>query len=331
MRWTIDKVNAYCAQFPWGYGANFSPSNAINQLEMWQEDTFSPDLIDKELGYAERIGMTLMRVYLHDLAYLAAPVGFLKRVETYLAIAQKHKIRTLLTIFDDCWNDNPKIGTQPAPKPFTHNSGWVRSPGNAPTENTLEWPRLEQYVKALIKHFSNDPRIFGWDIYNEPGNSERLNKSFPFLKVAFSWAREAGNTQPLTCGLWHNLKEFEELNAFMAEESDVLSYHCYTGMKEFLERMAEMKALAQGRRIICTEYLARPNNTFQEMLPIFKREGIDAINWGLVSGKTQTIYPWGWTEEKGKPERYHHDVFNTDGTLLHPEEDKVFKDLMKCK
>jgi hypothetical protein len=44
----------------------------------------------------------------------------------------------------------------------------------------------------------------------------------------------------------------------------------------------------------------------------------------LVSGKSQTIFPWGWTPEKGMPEKFFHDVFNQDGTLLYPEEQAVF-------
>ena len=55
--------------FPWCCGANFTPSTAVNQLEMWQEESFDPGTIDRELGFAEGIGMTIMRVFLHDLLW----------------------------------------------------------------------------------------------------------------------------------------------------------------------------------------------------------------------------------------------------------------------
>jgi hypothetical protein len=51
-------------------------------------------------------------------------------------------------------------------------------------------------------------------------------------------------------------------------------------------------------------------------MPIFARERVGAINWGFVSGKTQTIYPWdSWNREyTSEPKPWFHDVFRRDGT-----------------
>ena len=87
----------------WRFGANFTPSTAINQLEMWQAETFDPATIDRELGWAASIGMRLMRVFLHDLLWEQDSAGFLRRMEQYLAIAAKHRIKTMFVFFDDCW------------------------------------------------------------------------------------------------------------------------------------------------------------------------------------------------------------------------------------
>src|SRR3977135_2403719 len=67
--WTIEQANAWYKQHGWLSGANFIPSTAVNQLEMWQAATFDPATIDKELGYAENIGFNTMRVFLHSVAY----------------------------------------------------------------------------------------------------------------------------------------------------------------------------------------------------------------------------------------------------------------------
>ena len=48
----------------------------INQMEMWQADTFDPVTIDRELGWAEEIGMNCMRVYLHHLIWETDKEGF---------------------------------------------------------------------------------------------------------------------------------------------------------------------------------------------------------------------------------------------------------------
>ena len=131
-RWPVEKAQAWYAQQPWLVGCDFIPSTAINQLEMWQADTFDPDTIDKELGWAEGIGLNVVRVYLHDLAYAQDPAGFLERMDRFLEIAQRHGIRALFVIFDDCWLADPKPGKQPEPWPGVHNSGWGREPGPRP-------------------------------------------------------------------------------------------------------------------------------------------------------------------------------------------------------
>lgn len=326
-RWTIEQAQAWADQQPWFFGANFTPSTAINQLEMWQAETFDPETIERELGYAKSIGMNIMRVYLHDLLWEHDRDGFIERVDRYLSIADGKGIKTMFVIFDDCWRDTFSLGRQPDPIPYTHNSGWIQSPGPAVTESPREWHRLERYVKELLTHFKDDPRIALWDLYNEPSNGvigdpdtggKRQRVSEPLVKAVFDWARSVeGLTQPLTVAVWNNR---EELNQVVFERADIVSFHSYrapeSGLRDRIEQCA-----AYGRPMICSEYLARGHgSTFADSLPVMRALCKGAINWGLVSGKTQTIYPWGWNESKGEPPVYHHDVFNPDGTLLYPDE-----------
>ena len=321
----------------WRYGANFIPSTAINQLEMWQAETFDPATIDRELGWAEKIGMSVMRVYLHDLLHLLDRSGLFRRMDQYLKIADSHQIKTIFVFFDDCWKPEFAPGKQPDPIPFTHNSGWIQSPGNAVGNDPAQWGRLEKYVKDVISHFAQDDRIAMWDLYNEPGNGRspeydnpnglRSARSLPLLRAVFNWARDAAPSQPLTTGLWwFDDPEFEELNHLIAEASDVISFHAYLRPDLFKARIAEVEHLAGSREIVCTEYMARPSGcTFRDCLPILRDHGIWAINWGLESGKTQTIFPWNWSESKGMPERFFHDIFHADGSYLYPEEEEIFR------
>jgi len=200
-RWPAEKANAWYRALPWIVGCNFIPSTAVNQLEMWQAETFDPATIDRELGLATAIGMNSVRVYLHDLAWQADPDGFKRRVDRFLAIAQGHGIRPVLVIFDDCWNEHPKIGKQPDPIPGVHNSGWMQSPGKAVVNDSARWGRLERYVGDIVGTFAGDERILFWDLYNEPGNSGQGVKSLKLLQATFRWARVAGPTQPLSTGV----------------------------------------------------------------------------------------------------------------------------------
>src|SRR6478735_5257718 len=145
-QWSIEKANSWYANHKWLSGANYIPTNAINQLEMWQAETFSPAVIDKELGWAESIGFNTMRVFLHSVAWKQDPEGFKKRVDQFLGIAAKHKIEPMFVFFDDCWNKEPKPGKQPEPKTGIHNSGWVQDPGQPASSDPKNFPDLEKYV-----------------------------------------------------------------------------------------------------------------------------------------------------------------------------------------
>src|SRR6476659_2693377 len=83
-QWPADRANAWYASKPWLVGCNCGPSTAINQLEMWQADTFDPATIDRELGWAEGLGFNTMRVFLHSRAWQQDPAGFKKRVGEFL-------------------------------------------------------------------------------------------------------------------------------------------------------------------------------------------------------------------------------------------------------
>src|SRR5450631_857581 len=170
-RWSEQAAQAWYGKQPWIVGSNYIPATAINELEMWQADTFDPQRIDLELGWAESLGLNTMRVFLHDLLWQQDPKGFTLRIEKFLAIADKHHIKILFVLFDSCWDPNPHLGKQPAPTPGIHNSGWVQSPGAAALQDPAHYPRLEAYVKGIITAFGKDPRILGWDVWNEPSNT----------------------------------------------------------------------------------------------------------------------------------------------------------------
>ncbi len=329
-RWTVGRAQAWGETQPWFFGANFTPSTAINQLEMWQAETFDPVTIERELGYAQRIGMNIMRVYLHDLLWEHDREGFIERIDLYLSIADGKGIKTMFCIFDDCWNTEFALGPQPAPKPYTHNSGWVQSPGHKIVEDPTQWPRLERYVKELLERFKADRRIAVWDLYNEPTNSvgdpitgkRRPINSVPLLRAVFEWARSVdGLSQPVTVGCWNGA---DALDQVCFELSDIVTFHGYLKPDKLRERIE--KCGLPRRPVICTEWLARgAGSTFAASLPIFRQQCAGAIHWGLVAGKTQTNYPWGWNKDKGEPPVCHHDIFRTDGTLLHPEEGQIIR------
>lgn len=324
-RWSVAKANSWAADKPWLRGANFNPSTAINQLEFWQAASFDQETIDRELGWAEDIGLNCMRVYLHHLAWEVDKPGFRERVKTYLSIADTHKISTIFVLFDDCWNPTYKAGKQPDPKPGIHNSGWVRDPGDLLYTATDLMPVLETYVKDVLTTFKDDNRIILWDLYNEPGNSGYKNKSLPLLKNVFEWAREVNPSQPITSGVWS--LDLPDLNKFQIEHSDIITYHNYNN--EISHQSAIDSLKTYQRPLICTEYMARKHNSlFSTIMPILRRENIGAINWGLVDGKSNTKYAWDEPLPDGsEPDLWFHEIFRTDGTPYKQEEVDLIMEL----
>ena len=50
-RWSQQRANEWFERNGWMVGCNYIPATAINQLEMWQEETFDPFIIDKEISW----------------------------------------------------------------------------------------------------------------------------------------------------------------------------------------------------------------------------------------------------------------------------------------
>ena len=324
-RWTATHANDWYDAQPWMIGVNYIPADADNELEMWQAVSFNPTRIDMELGWAENLGMNVVRVFLHDLLWQQDATGFQQRIDTFLTISSKHHIRVLFVLFDSCWEAEPHLGPQNPPIPGIHNSRWVQSPGLTAVRDRSQEVRLERYVKGVVGAFANDNRILGWDVWNEPGaeKPEDAARVAELVTKAFAWTRGANPSQPLTSPLiggadrrWSQDLPTDIEKAQLAE-SDVLSLHNYSWPESFAADIAKLRV--QGRPVLCTEYLARgAGSTFEAILPVAKRRNIAMFSWGFVDGKTQTRLPWdSWSVPYTggrEPVVWHHDVLRGDGT-----------------
>ena len=350
-RWSEERAWQWHKEYGWMIGSNFNPSTSINQLEFWQEDTYDPETIERELEWSAELGMNTHRVYLHNLLWDQDSLGFMKRIENYLEISEAKGIKTLFVLLDDCWHPAPKLGKQPEPMPFVHNSWWVQAPGSAILGDSSRHHEVKNYIKGVISHFADDKRVIGWDIYNEPGNVAPTQKghnefaikgdkdiyTLSLIRKAFKWAREANPSQPLTSSIWKTwekdedwskLDNLSDLSRFIVSNSDIISFHTYGDIKEMKLRVDQLEIY--NRPIMCTEYLARgQGSTFQAMLPLLKEKKIAAINWGFVAGKTNTIFPWSsWDIDfKAPPEVWHHDIYMPDKTPYDQEEIDFIKEI----
>jgi hypothetical protein len=344
-KWTAQQANAWYAKHPWLAGCNYTPRTAINQIEMWQADTWDAKTINEELAWAHDLGFTSVRVFLHDLVWKTDRNGFIHRMGQFLDIAEKHNIGVMFVLFDSVWDPFPKTGKQREPHPHRHNSGWVQSPGQEILKDPAKQDELKAYVQDVIGHFRNDKRIQVWDIFNEPDNRVpqyrdvllpgKVEFALQLLKKTFVWAREVNPTQPITSGVWiGNWADEAKLSPTertQLEESDVISFHTYDPIEGAKKCVQNLKRY--GRPILCTEFMARPRGSrFDPVLGYFKEQNVGAYCWGFVNGKSQTIYPWDSWEKKytAEPNPWFHDILRADGTPYDVQETDYIKSLTKA-
>jgi hypothetical protein len=259
-------------------GVNYVPSNAVNATRMWLQ--FDPGTIDRELAFAEGLGLNSVRVFIQYVVYEDDPCRFLDRFEAFLALASRHGLSVMPVLFDDCWLAEPFLGEQaPEPRPGLHNPYWQRSPGQRRMSLAFR-PALRRYVEDLLGRFGRDRRVIAWDLYNEPlGN----DSSVALVRDVFAWARRVGPSQPLT-SCWYG-----------ALLSDITSVHFYvspTREPDEAQRVLE-SAGSFGRPVVVTEALGRPQHgELHEILPLFDANRIGWYLWELMIGLDQTRHQW---------------------------------------
>ncbi|MEE2786818.1 MAG: 1,4-beta-xylanase [Myxococcota bacterium] len=348
-QWSQEVAMAWYAQHSPLIGFNYVPRTAVNQLEMWQADTWDPETIDEELSWAADIGLNTARVFLHDLMWTTDKEGFLSRIDAFLDIAAKHKIGVMFVFFDGVWHPAPKVGPQPEPTPGVHNSQWLQSPGAAILDDPDRYAELEPYIKGVISAYRTDERVVVWDLFNEPNNPNELSyaetdlsaeikasRALALLKKARTWALSVNPTQPLTAGVWDgdwsDESALSPINAYMLTAFDIVSFHT-SAEKATVE--GQIEALKKfGRPMLCTEYMARPlGSTFEDILQLFTAANIGAYQWGFVNGRSQTIYSWlSWiTPSDSEPDPWFHDLLRSDGTPYDAAEIVIIKRALQAK
>ncbi len=327
-RWSRERVWQWYDEQPWPCGFNYVPANAISYTEMWMDYSFDADRIDQELQLAEEIGFNALRVVLPFVVWEAEPEAFKKRLETFLAVCDRHGIRVMFTLFDDCVFgpiSDPVFGRQPEEVPGWYANGWTPSPGHGLVRDASSWPRLKTYVQDIISHFREDPRVWVWDLYNEPTNGGLGDVSIPLVEAVFAWARQVEPTQPLTVGEFHG---HARLNELIHRHSDITSFHNYGSVEDLTRHLQAMQHY--GRPIVCTEWLNRGlGSTVMDCLPVFRRYRVGCLHWGLVNGKTQTHLPWGHRPGQPDPEVWQHDLFRPDRNPYDAEEIERFRHVLQ--
>jgi hypothetical protein len=331
LRWSVERAKAWGEANPWCCGVNYIPANAINYTAMWDKTGFSPEVVRRELKLMTDMGMNCVRFVMQYKVYEDDPECFLKALETFLSLCDEAGLKAMPIFFDDCAfgaNRDPTVGRQPEPLEGWYAWAWSPSPGHTMVVDEREHPKLERYVKDVMRRHRDDRRILLWDLYNEPTSSGLGARSFPLLRKAFAWAREVNPSQPVSSGLWNRDRA---LNEILLANSDVVTFHCYKGARETAKEIKRLQA--SGRPVICTEWMNRPaGSTVKDCIGVFADSNAGCLLWGLVNGKTQTHLPWGHRPEK-LPYKgaWQHDLYRGDFSPYDPGEIEIIKNTIRRK
>jgi hypothetical protein len=342
---TPSAASDWYARQPWIIGANYIQSNTVNQIEMWQSETFDGDRIDMELGWAEGLGINTLRVSLHELLWEKDSGGMTNRMRKLLTIADKHKMRVIFVLFDSSGDPYPELGHQRQPRPGVRNSLWVQSPGAKGLIDPKQIENALNYAEEVVAAFNIDKRVLAWDVWNEPDNTNAAtypNSELPnkvevvrnLLPKVFQYARAGSPEQPVTSGLWKGdwstAATLSPIEKTQIELSDFISFQNYDGPEEFEKRVKWLKAF--GRPVVCTGFLARnQGSSVEAILPIALKFDVGALVGDLVQGKTQRWLPpdsWKTPYLDREPSVWAQDLFRTTGPLYRKEDADVIKQMI---
>lgn len=349
-QWSIEEINAWYDAQPWLTGFNFYPSTTINQTEIWQEYDHARVFADigKELSLAKSIGFNCLRTILPFELWQRCPEVFFRHLEEYLALCADFGIRVMPVLFDDCCVPRERyqpmvFGKQPDPEPGYFGGSSVtcfettNSAGYTLIDDEGMDVQVENYIRQLMEHFRNDDRILVWNVWNEPGNSNRGSQSLPMMTKVFGWLRQYDASQPLAADLFSAGCDFPdeylckprvetEIELAAVALSDIISYHYYGDylhMRQFIQKLKEYQ-----RPLLCTEWLHRPMRSFiQTHLPLLKRERVGSFMFGFVNGKSQFNEVWEYLKERKDMDTtlWMHDIFHSNFVPYDQEEIDVIK------
>ncbi len=348
--WSKERAWEWYNSRPWIRGCNFMGSDCANRIDQWQELGFEErfETAETELKLAAETGFNSIRIIPEFIVWYKEHDGFMERFERYIALADKYGISCMVVFGNDCMPPKGEGWRLPDVGPQHYDWGYHGGRKNSQhgTFSTVGYHLLDdpemakahyEWVREIVTVYKDDPRVIMWDVFNEPGNSNRKNLSLPHLKKFVEIIREIDPIQPITVALWHGLnsnKEIQitEIEQFGLENSDIISYHNYSSYETNIFYINKLKKF--GRPIINSEWLARClDNNVQEMFPLFFLEKIGCYNWGFVAGKYQTYEPWNavWDQYEKNPDlkwdftKWFYDLYRPSLRPYDPKEIEIIK------
>ncbi|MBO5312367.1 MAG: cellulase family glycosylhydrolase [Clostridia bacterium] len=348
-KWSNERAWEWYNSRPWIRGCNYMCADCVNRVDQWQALHFDEYLktTENELKLMKELGFNSVRLILEYVVWKEEHEGFLERFERYISLCDSYGISCMIVLANDCMPPKtelwkmPYIGEQKydwgyhGGRKHSQHGGHSCPAPHYYFDNPESTEDYYKMVREIVSLYKDDSRILMWDLFNEPGNSNRRDITLPFVKRMVSEVRAINPSQPLTIGAWWcggNCDFDNEVDRYALECSDIITYHNYGTYEEHIRVIKYLKTL--NRPIINTEWLARcTGNTVFDNFPLFYLENIGCYNWGFVAGKYQTYEPyeahWSWyNDDKRAPidfTKWFHDLYRPSLRPYDPREEELIK------
>jgi hypothetical protein len=213
-------------------GFNYSGSWGSSGLDVWLHHDRAR--MESEIANAATLfpGWNLARWWLSFEAYQRRPEKFLADFEAGLRTFDRHGIVVIPVLFNrwrDTHNDFGGIWIDH----FVQEGAYADVDEDGPGSSVYQ-PEFRRYLDAVVGTHRDDPRIWAWDLCNEPQVFTHLDTDHPLIAAELRWlgwvagvTRKTGATQQITIGSV-GLPLDEPIDVQLVEPLvDLLSFHPY--------------------------------------------------------------------------------------------------------
>jgi hypothetical protein len=259
-------------------GANYCYAEYGGHSGMWNH--YSPAITERDLGYAQRIGINQIRCFLAYQAYQNDPNQFRRNLVHLVRAADQHGIGVM-----------PVVGY----------SMQMREEG---------YPGAEEWARFLVDTLGKEPGLAFWDVCNEPDYpptpAERVARRIAMARHMAGVFRRLDGQTPVTIGF-----AFESTMEKYVDDVDVLVFHNYLQTRGAVRTDIDRakKAAAVARKQVMDDEIgcvARAN-PYDVTLQEHMNAHVGYYLWELMIV---------WDGERGWGNV--HGIFYPDGTVRDP-------------
>lgn len=256
-------------------GFNYTQSDSWNDIYFWEN--YSHDIVERDMGYAQRLNLNSARIFLTYTSYLKDKEGFLANVKDFVRTAWKHGISTNPIVYHGLRFHPDDLARRTRPIP-DEDGLW---PVSKTVEDPSCWHYAEEYFDELYAAIGQEEGLLFWDISNEPGYMQNFVTWYDdepeFIQTFRTQPKnmeEFRRRQELTWALIRHLCKYVKTkdpdhdigvgNCFIwdteasgtAELVDVIVFHDYSATRARMHKVYDMaKALGEkyGKPVLNNE------------------------------------------------------------------------------